>query len=349
MWKRSLVLGVLAALSFDAAAAEMAVLLPFSGPNAKAALAVRDGLVAAYYQATPEEKASTALRFHDTPADRPLPPLFAAAAERDTRAVIGPLLKEQVTAVVAAPPDLPVLALNRAGAAAHGVWQLSLSPDDEMPALARQLQQDGIRRVSILMGPDETSDRLRQAFGMAWEAANGEILSAHVLQDSKDGGISAAFRQLLAGPGFGAAQALVIVTPGLTPQVQTLLPYYRRTPLPVYSISTAFDEESPLIQRRDMDGIRLCGLPWNLGTRWTENLVLHSVAPPESGGFNRLMAMGGDAWQLAGMLPATRPRQIAARTGLIDLDRESLVRTPACMEIQDGKAVELPARNGQGR
>ncbi len=349
MWKRSLLLGALSALPLYAAGAEMAVMLPFSGPNAKAALAVRDGLVAAYYQASPEEKASTALRFHDTPADRPLPPLFAAAVERDTRAVIGPLLKEQVASVTAAPPDLPVLTLNRAGSAAHGVWQLSLSPDDEMPALARQLQQDGIRRVSILMGPDEASDRLRQAFIMAWEAANGEVRSMHVLQDSKDGGISAAFRQLLGGAGLGTAQALVVVTPGLTPQVQTLLPYYRRTPLPVYTVSTAFDEEAPMVQRRDLDGVRLCSLPWNLGSRWAENLVLHSIAPPESGGYNRLMAMGGDAWQLAGMLPATRPVQIAARTGLINLDRDNLIRTPVCMEIQDGKAVELPARNGQSR
>lgn len=349
MWKRSLFLGVLAALPLCAVGAEMAVMLPFSGPNAKAALAVRDGLVAAYYQASPEEKASTALRFHDTPADRPLTPLFAAAAERDTRAVIGPLLKEQVATVTSAPPELPVLALNRSGSAAHGVWQLSLSPDDEMPALAKQLQQDGIRRVSILMGPDEASDHLRQTFDMAWEAVNGEVQSTHVLLDSKEGGISSAFRQLLGEQGFGTAQALVVVTSGLTPQVQTLLPYYRRAPLPVYSVSTAFDEEAPLIQRRDLDGVRLCGLPWNLGAHWTENLVLHSVAPPESGGYNRLMAMGGDAWQLAGMLPATHPNQIAARTGLIDLDRESLVRTPVCMEIQHGKAVELPTRNGQGR
>jgi outer membrane PBP1 activator LpoA protein len=342
---------LLAALASAAAnAEEIAVLLPQTGAAAKAGTAVRDGLLAAYYQAGGAENTSLALNFRDSGAMVQVSPALDTLLTPSTRLLIGPLLREHVSELLASPPAVPVLALNRMpGRNTPGIWQFALAPEDEIAPLAAQMKRSGISRVRILMQPDEAGERVRQAFEMAWEAAGGQLLPPFALLESAEGGISASVRQLLAESQAARAQAFFLASPSLATQVLPLLAFYQKQPLPVYSTSAAFDEIAPLLQRRDLNGLRFCGLPWVLDNRWPEQPVLSAVTPPESGSYNRLYAFGADAWSLQQLIPLRKPASAALRTGLINLDSAGLQRIPACMEIQDGIPRPLASDGRTGR
>ncbi|HEX5276345.1 MAG TPA: penicillin-binding protein activator [Fluviicoccus sp.] len=328
---------LLALIPTAATAEEVAVLLPQTGPAAKAGMAVRDGLLAAYYQSGGAENASLALNFRDSGAMVQVSPALDMLLTPSTRLLIGPLLREHVVEVLASPPSVPVLALNRInGQDVPGIWQFALSPEEEMPPLIAQLQRDGISRVRILLQADESGERIRLAFENAWKAAGGQLLPAFTIKSSEDGGISASLRELLADSGTARTQAFFLASPGLAVQVIPLLGFYQKTPVPVYSTSLAFDEIAPLLLRRDLNGLRFCGTPWTLENRWPEQSVINAVTPPESGSYNRLYAFGADAWTLQSLLPVRKAVSTALRTGLINLDSAGLHRIPACMEIQDG-------------
>lgn len=318
-------------------AEDIVVLLPQSGPAAKAGSAVRDGLLAGYYQTGGHRNTSLVLNFRDTGSQNHIKTILDSAMTPDTRLVIGPLLRDQVSAVLASPPSAPVLALNDVDhLAVPGVWEFALSPDDEMAPLAEAMKQDGIQRVRILMQADESGERLRQAFEMAWESRNGQLLPAFALQESNQGGISASLRQLLASPDTARTQAFFLASPSLALQVMPLLAFYQKQPQKVYTTSPAFDEIAPALQRRDLNGLRFCGAPWSMENRWPEQPLLAAASPPDSGSFNRLQAFGADAWSLQRLLPARKPLTLGLRTGNIALDANGLQRTPVCMEILDG-------------
>lgn len=337
---------LLALLASTARAEDIIVLLPQTGHAAKAGAAVRDGLLAAYYQTGGARNASLALIFRDSGTPPDPGAQIASSLTPETRLVIGPLLRDQVSALLASPPAVPVLALNQAGGLqVPGIWEFALTPEDELGPLADLMRQEGIQRVRILLQPDEAAQRIRQSFEMAWEARGGQVLPAHTFQEGEQGGISASLRQMIADPQGSRAQAYFLASPGLALQVLPLLAFYQKKPAPVYSVSGAFDETAPLLQRRDLNGLRFCAPPWIIENRWPEQTLLATSSPPESGSYNRLHAFGADAWSLQRLLPARKPHQLSLRTGRMTLDPQGLQRTPECMEIQDG--TPRPVTPGQ--
>lgn len=341
---------LIAVMAVPAAAGDVLVLLPQTGPAAKAGTAVRDGLLAGYYQTGGARNASLVLQFRDTATPTPVPTLIENALTPATRVVIGPLLREQVAELTASPPPVPVLALNRVeNASTPGIWEFALSPEEEMPPLVNLMRQEGITQPHILMLADEPGERLRQSFQSAWTTTGGQPPPVHVLTENEQGGISASVRQLLQLPPARRPRALFLASPQLAVQLLPLLAFYQQQPVPVYTTSTAFDEIAPALQRRDLNGLRFCGTPWLTDNRWPEKTVLDAAATPESGSFNRLHAFGADAWHLQALLPAPKPISQPLRTGRIDLDPHGLKRTPLCMEILDGTATALTPGARPGR
>lgn len=319
-------------------AADIAIVLPLSGSAAKAGQTIKDGLVANYYQSLADGKTSPVLRFYDSNTND-LSRLLDKAITPDTQLMIGPLLKEQVNQVLANPPSVPVLALNKnAEQNVHGIWQFALSPEDELEPLIDTMRQAGIKQVRVLRQSDEGSLRLSQSFEQAWQAQGGSVIPAYVLQDGAQGGISASVRQLLADNQTKKTQAFMLATPSLALQVIPLLRFYQQQPLPVYSSASAYDSLAPLLQRQDLEGLRFCGLPWELNGNWPEQDSLAVYAPPESGSYSRLLAFGADAWQLSHLIPPIKTVTLPARTGVLTLSSDGLQRQPLCAEVTHGQA-----------
>ena len=132
---------------------KVAVLLPLSGNQAAVAEAVRDGYLAGYYG---ESRRRPTLHFYDSAAG--VKTALARAAADGNDAAVGPLGRDEVDAVFADEPPLPLLALNRgARAPAAGSAAFSLSPEDEGISLAQALIERGSKHVLLIAGNEAVS------------------------------------------------------------------------------------------------------------------------------------------------------------------------------------------------
>jgi len=150
---------------FGARAKHIAVLLPLSGAAADSAMAIRDGIMAAYYQDTLEQPE---LRFYDTGGNaQMLWSVYQNAVQEGAEFVIGPLLKDSIQQL-ARSDDLPVpvLALNQTSNRRSGLplYQYGRVPEDEARQVAEKMINDGQRQVIALVTDMVWGSRVLAAF-----------------------------------------------------------------------------------------------------------------------------------------------------------------------------------------
>jgi outer membrane PBP1 activator LpoA protein len=129
-------------------ATETSVLLPLGGSTEKAAENIRNGLLAGYYHALSTNSSNDAplLRFYDTTSINQIDS-FVQKISANSQQIIGPLLKEHVAAVLANPPSVPVLALNRINNNEYAsIWQFALAPEEEFEPLIQLIQQEKFKK-----------------------------------------------------------------------------------------------------------------------------------------------------------------------------------------------------------
>lgn len=334
------------------AARDIAVLLPQSGRMSKAAEAIRDGLMAAYYQDSAAAADSPVLHFYDSDS---LPPatLVLQARAAGAEFVIGPLDRERVDALVKAGPlPLPVLALNSVPGRADNLVEFALAPEDEVNRLAAWMAEQGVRRPLLLAASDDASQRQLRLFQAAWQAGHPVAPAVFTLDPARKGGITAAVKELLAGAG-ARADALFLASPALAQQVQPALKYFHSR-LPLYSLSAAWEPGADASGVNDLEGLHFCDLPWMLEPARPEQEALYAAQPRPAAGYDRLYAFGADAWTLArSWTPLLDGEPLSLRTGLLRLDADhALQRQPTCAEVRNGSAVPVwtptPAANPYG-
>ena len=314
----------------------MAVLLPLSGELAPAGLAVRDGLLAAYYA---ESRTRPAIAFHDTQGS-----VDGAKAARD-RAVaegadllVGPLGREEVAALAAAPIDAATwLALNRTPLATAGGGSFALAPEDEGAAAAQRLIERGLTRAIAIAEGDDSAQRALGGFRERFKAEGGELLA--VAPIDAFGGNAAEGLATLSGPAVNA-QALFVAA--RAPALRILMPQREDAglaALPVLATSLVQSGSDPRLDR-ELDGLQYPELPWLLG-----DLVgpgdaesLGRSLPSARGSAARLFAFGYDAWKVATYLDALRGgAQLRGATGELGIDAAGIVeRVPAWAEYSGG-------------
>ena len=156
----------------------IALLLPSSGPIAPAARAVQDGIFAAYFSDTAENRPELALIDSGLTAASGKAAYDKAIADGFDH-VIGPLQRDQVTAIFQSNDAiLPTLALNFAGSPTlppKGSLQFALLPEEEAVAAAEHMAEKGLKRVAVLVPDDEFGRRSAEAFEARFTALGGEI------------------------------------------------------------------------------------------------------------------------------------------------------------------------------
>jgi outer membrane PBP1 activator LpoA protein len=344
-WRVTAVFLVLVISPVQAAVPGIAVLLPESGRMAKAAEAIRNGLLAAYYQDSSGSTEPPSLHFYNS-ADRDVAALLLQARERGAGFVIGPLDREHIeTLAKQGKPPLPVLALNHIELHADNIVQFALSPEDELLKVVSWMRSAKIRNPLLLAASDEPSQRQLKIFQSLWLAADNEAsLRVLILDPSRKGGITAFIKDLVRGA--SKHDALFLATPALARQVQPALTYYHST-LPLYSLSSAWDPTADATGKKDLDGLRFCDLPWMLDTDLRpEQQELYDSGKRPAGGYDRLYAFGADAWTMTRHWPALlQGDAIALRSGVIQLDdSRRLRRIPTCAEVRNGIAHPAPTK-----
>jgi uncharacterized protein len=299
----------------------VAVLLPQSGPLAGPASAIRDGLLAAYYSALGQGHPVPAMHFLDS-SRGDIFALYNQALALGASLVIGPLDKDQATAL-AAVPDLPVptLALNYIDGAARSskLFQFGLAPEDEARQVAEQAIIEGMTLAAVLYPKDNSGwgRRVADAFSLRFQELGGIVSTEASYTDNP----TETTKSLL---GIGQSEArsralrrytsmaiefeprrrqdidlvFLVANPAQARQMKPALNFHYASTLPVFATSHIYAGVPSPERDTDLNGVRFVEMPWLLES----GSPLHEEAarawPDGHGRFEKLFAMGVDAYRL---------------------------------------------------
>jgi outer membrane PBP1 activator LpoA protein len=362
---------VAGALTAPGATNAIALLLPLSGKQAAAGVAVRDGFIAAALAEEPERRPRIDL--YDT-AELGAAAAYQKAVTGGARAVAGPLLKEDIAALVAATSlSVPTVALNSVPGDTPPpfLFQFSLDPEQEAREAARRIAADGLMHGIALFPANAWGDRLQAAFTSEL-AAHGVQLTAIRTYDPASKDYSGALRAALGrfggagdrdakgalrprdaaaefrdGPQFAFIAAMPQAARAICPQLRFQMAYT----LPVYMTSDAWDSGSRAVP--DLDGVRLPQMPWVLAGGSGAPALWDALQKEWSAvarGRQQLYAFGFDAYQLlAGLNIAARGVAVDGLTGRLTLGPDGRVqRGTEWAQVENGRlqpagALALPA------
>jgi outer membrane PBP1 activator LpoA protein len=360
---------------FASKASRIAVLLPLTGSAADAAAAVRDGILAAFFQGAPPRPE---LRFYDTAGNvRLIWSTYQRAIAEGADFVIGPLLKENIQALARSGLlPVPVLALNRADDIPAdrelALYQFGLAPEDEARQVARRAIADGRQRLVALVPENAWGRRVLDAFRETFSELGGTLLEAESystegadfsgpiraalnLEDSK---IRARALQRLLGEKLefeprrrqDVQGVLLLAFPREARQIKPQLRFHHSGNLPVYSTSHVYAASDDPAIDRDLDGLQFCDIPWALdqeGPWATQRRAVDALWPGRGQRFQRLFALGFDAYQLVPWLDTMDLpgfAQFPGATGILSLDDDKqLHRTLEWARFNRGQPEKIRA------
>jgi outer membrane PBP1 activator LpoA protein len=182
---------------------KVVLLLPLDGPFAKAAAAVRDGFLAAWYDDAdnPRRPEVTVRTMRSGDVWSP----YQAAVGSGAEFVVGPLERSAVDIIASADTlPVPTLALNYAtvdaraprdaddpfatgGVITHSaptenrdrpelLYQFALSPEDEARMVAKRAWFDGHSKAAVIAPEGDWGNRVADAFVAEWERIGGVVL-----------------------------------------------------------------------------------------------------------------------------------------------------------------------------
>lgn len=300
----------------------IAVLLPLSGRLAEQGEAIRNGILSA------GQGQSARVSFFDTQGTE-MGALYQQVMQAGADFILGPLLKENVDALLKQDPAIPVLALNQPAYQPElaGFYYFSLSPEGEAADAARRIWDDGHQQPLVFAPANELGRRVAAEFNRQWQAQSGR--PAILAYFSNQAGIEADVRRALssrpaaAGPGLpvNGGPPLGAVPEARAPdsvfmvsnaaETRFILPYFdfvrdsRAGRLPTYVISRSYIPagEAPM---GELAGLRLADMPWMFdGSPQLKEEVL-ALWPDAGSAWLRLFALGYDARAMVIQLPALR-------------------------------------------
>nr|WP_159017329.1 penicillin-binding protein activator [Lysobacter profundi] len=316
---------------------KLAVLLPLTGDLSKAAVPVRDGLLAAYYG---EHRRRPDILFYDT-TGTPAGAIaaYGRAVTEGADAVVGPLGRDEVSALLHERLTVPVLALNRGNVAPPaGSSSFSLAPEDDGIAAAEFLLSRNARRVLVLN--DGGLQRVVSAFRDQLKGRGGVITDTLVVAD-KPGDMGTALQAAMQKPG-GVDGVFLALNPA---QARAIAPQLAAAGLA--SRPRVMTTSSVSAEGAGLDGIAFPSESW--GVQSVAGLPSPEMAakmlPSTRGGGARLFAFGHDAWLLTAYMERLATRadgNVQGATGTLRLDGfGNVMRTPAWSTFSGGTVVPL--------
>lgn len=299
---------------------QVALLLPLTGPLEGASIAIRDGFMAAFYNAVEHGEPVPDIHVYDT-GTMDVQSAYDRAIIDGAETVVGPLEKETI-AELALRPELPVptLALNYADTPYGDIkqlYQFGLAVEDEAQQVAQQAWRDGHRRALILAPASSWGDRSVNTFWEEWKTLGGEVTRDYRF-DNNDGylGVIASalhisdskqrarhIRQMLGrGVEFEPRRRqdvdmiFLVAHTQQARQIKPTLAFHYAGNIPVYATSQIYSGEDPTANQ-DMNGIRFTSLPWFFAENAPERQALNRYANTAAS-YQRLYALGVDAFHL---------------------------------------------------
>ena len=343
----------------------VALLLPFQGPLAGPAQALRDGFLASQYQAYSQGIEQPRVSLYDSTAYDDLAQFYGEAQADGVDWVIGPLEREQVSRLAQMPNiPLPTLALNYTDQPTQSdqtLFQFGLAPEDEARSAAQRAWNDGHRSMGALVAQTDWAERAYQAFRQAWEEQGGVFIGRETIDqpatmasqigdllqirqsEQRNDRIKSVVEDAVVQPTPRQdLDALFLsATPQQARQIKPTLAFQYAAELPVYATSHVYQLGGDPAQNADLEGIMVAEVPWLL----TRDDQLYSAVsqnwPQATGVLGRLYAMGVDAQRIFSRLPQMRQydeTRLDGATGELKLSEDGRVmRAAEWGIIQDGQ------------
>ncbi|MCU1751775.1 penicillin-binding protein activator [Pseudomonas sp. 6D_7.1_Bac1] len=349
---------------------KIGLLLPQDGPLASVAKALREGFMAAHYQAQQAGQKPPAIEFYDSSRLTSLDDFYRKAQADGVQLVIGPLEKPLVKQL-SARPQLPIttLALNYSEGeqGPAQLFQFGLAAEDEAREVSRRARADGLHRAAALVPKGEWGDRVLKAFRQDWEANGGTVVGiervdqpvalaqqiADLFQLRQSEGRAKSLQstvgsQLAAQPSRRQDIEFIFLasTPQQAQQIKPTLNFQYAGDVPVYATSHVFSASGDQNQYNDMNGIRFCETPWLLDANDPLRRQVTTQWPQAAGSLGRLYAMGVDAYRLAprlAQLKALSASSIEGQSGTLSMtSSQRIQRQLPWAQFVNGQVQRLP-------
>ncbi|MFO2465057.1 penicillin-binding protein activator [Pseudomonas sp. 15FMM2] len=349
---------------------KIALLLPQEGPLASVAKALREGFMAAHYQAEQAGQKPPVIEFYDTSRLTSIDDFYSKAQAAGVQLVVGPLEKPLVKQLSArAQLPIPTLALNYSenDQGPAQLFQFGLAAEDEAREASRRARADGLHRAAVMVPKGEWGDRVFRAFRQDWEANGGTIIGVeHVDQPvALAQQIADLFKlrqsegrakslQSTVGTDVSAQPSrsrdieflFLAVTPQQAQQIKPTLNFQYAGDVPVYATSHVFSASGDRNQYNDMNGVMFCETPWLLDTTDPLRNQVAAQWPQANGSLGRLYAMGVDAYRLVprlGQLKALPDTRIDGLSGNLGMSPSQRVeRQMPWAQFVSGQVQRLP-------
>ncbi len=337
--------------------ANIGLLLPLSNQFKKAATAIRDGFLAAWYF-DKQGQGESNVSIYDANSLN-IMEVYQQAVSDGVEYVVGPLEKEAVKTLLEQESlAVPVLALNRADNVSEQgndkLIQFGLAPEEEARQVAEVALSDG-HTLALVVTPDNNwGRRIAESFTQRWVEIGGAVLEqVHFSSDLKD--YATPVKEVLNVDSSEARIAQLrgklnlridsrerrrqdadfIFTAALPGDARQLLPqvrFYHAGDVPIYSTSHIFTGIYDRTRDSDMNDVIFVDMPWILDTRRQLSLIQDSLNrnwAQDRSNFRRLYALGIDAYRLIPELNRLRVEQdavLSGETGDLQLATDNIIK-----------------------
>ncbi|MCU2491287.1 penicillin-binding protein activator [Enterobacter hormaechei subsp. xiangfangensis] len=327
--------------------------------------------------ATTSANPGAVLKIYDTSA-QPLDQVLAQVQQDGASIVVGPLLKNNVEALMKSDTTLNVLALNQPEQVQNraNICYFALSPKDEARDAARHIHEQGKQAPLLLIPRSTLGDRVANAFAQEWQTLGGGVVlqqkfgSAAELRAGVNGGagialngspVSASLPQqqsvtiggltIPAPPtdaqisgGGKVDSAYIVATPEEIAFIKPMIAMRNgsQSGATLYASSRSAQGTAGPDFRLEMEGLQYSEIPMLAGSN--PQLMQQALGAVRNDySLARLYAMGVDAWALANHF--TQMRQVPGfelngNTGDLTADQDCVInRKLSWLKYQQGQIV----------
>lgn len=327
--------------------------------------------------ATTSANPGAELKIYDTSA-QPLDQVLAQVQKDGASIVVGPLLKNNVEALMKSNTTLNVLALNQPEQVQNraNICYFALSPEDEARDAARHIHEQGKQAPLLLIPRSTLGDRVANAFAQEWQTLGGGVVlqqkfgSASELRAGVNGGagialngspVSASLPQqqsvtiggltIPAPPtdaqisgGGKVDSAYIVATPEEIAFIKPMIAMRNgsQSGATLYASSRSAQGTAGPDFRLEMEGLQYSEIPMLAGSN--PQLMQQALGAVRNDySLARLYAMGVDAWALANHF--TQMRQVPGfelngNTGDLTADQDCVInRKLSWLKYQQGQIV----------
>jgi outer membrane PBP1 activator LpoA protein len=348
---------------------QIALILPLSGRQQAAGMAVRDGFLAALLQQ--ESSRRPMLNVYDS-AEMGASTAYRQAVADGAQFIVGPLTKDEVTQIATSgETSVLTLALNQTADNVSPpplLFQFSLDPEEEARQVAQRVAADGRMRGLVLLPNNDWGQRVFRAFDTELKTLGGEIAGMKFYDPAARDYSQPITELLLINESRARANALSaalgtrfefeprrrgdaqFVFVGAQPvQGRSLRPalrFHLAEDLTMYATSDIFEPDAQA--NNDLEGVIFPDMPWVISpdaasTQLRSALTRHW--PVRARGRGRLYAFGFDACRIVPLLKAGQfgsAHAIPGMTGLLSIDEKGQVKRELdWARVSGGKALPL--------